>query len=515
MPSLTPVVCRTSQAGTSTGPCGDPSHEAGNTAPPHRSSTGTTQYRKWVPFQDSHPLYATHAHKRLPTLKYTRLLGRLPRRPAAGAELTADAEQYYAFVLAIFKAYRGSPVPPGMTLHQAYTDWQDNILPAAGAEYAGVVNAILDNIEADHACKDRRQEAHNQRRRELRARGVDMAVGSADSDGAASDAEDAPFAGRPLGSDSGEPDDGLDGDFTPDALPPPPGTLGILCQLDVQSLDLDVQFDRSNKNGRYAADATTHCDPPALPPGLHAGCTGPVLRPDTPPTGTRGDSAHVAALKRIVRRAVQYERNGIDVAGAAPADSHNARGSTPHRMFLRRATDRRYAVWAVVVTRGPDGLDLEQELPPGTLPPYTKLDHAPSIRDTVQLFNLSLDQAVAFMLMADYFTCRLSADPGEVPRLLLIGGPGTGKSQVVHALLWFTFQHGCPQWLATCAYAWAAALAFSTTVHRSLSSSTMFGLHLGDYWPNTTASREKVSTAGWCTALPACVLPRCMPARRC
>ena len=62
--------------------------------------------------------------------------------------------------------------------------------------------------------------------------------------------------------------------------------------------------------------------------------------------------------------------------------------------------------------------------------------------------------------------------------MLVIGGLGMGKSLLVHAMLWYTFQHGRPTWLATASFAWTAALAFTTPVHRSLSTHTMFQINV-------------------------------------
>ncbi|EFJ39543.1 hypothetical protein VOLCADRAFT_100841 [Volvox carteri f. nagariensis] len=76
--------------------------------------------------------------------------------------------------------------------------------------------------------------------------------------------------------------------------------------------------------------------------------------------------------------------------------------------------------------------------------------------------------------------------------MLVEGKPGTGKTQFVQALLWYTFQHGCPHWAATCAYSWAAAVAFNTPVHRSLSTHAMFALSAGS---NRAESVRKGSAA--------------------
>ncbi|EFJ42352.1 hypothetical protein VOLCADRAFT_97556 [Volvox carteri f. nagariensis] len=114
------------------------------------------------------------------------------------------------------------------------------------------------------------------------------------------------------------------------------------------------------------------------------------------------------------------------------------------------------------------------------------------IDDTIELFMLALHQAVPFMLMAQYFDRRDEPDPGDPPQMLVEGKPGTGKTQFIQALLWYTFQHGCPHWAATCAYSWAAAAAFDTPVHRSLSTHAMFALSAGN---NRAESVRKGSAA--------------------
>ncbi|EFJ39444.1 hypothetical protein VOLCADRAFT_100964, partial [Volvox carteri f. nagariensis] len=79
----------------------------------------------------------------------------------------------------------------------------------------------------------------------------------------------------------------------------------------------------------------------------------------------------------------------------------------------------------------------------------------------------------------DEFTICTSCEKalaGVPPQMLVMGPPGTGKTQFVHALLWYTYQHDSPDWAATCAYSWAAAIAFNTPVHRSLSTHSMFGI---------------------------------------
>lgn len=74
-------------------------------------------------------------------------------------------------------------------------------------------------------------------------------------------------------------------------------------------------------------------------------------------------------------------------------------------------------------------------------PPDFKMQHQPSIVDTIRLFTLSKEQAFAFVQLADALLLErqglVAADP---VRMVLTGEPGTGKSQVLNAVEWFALQ---------------------------------------------------------------------------
>ncbi|EFJ40931.1 hypothetical protein VOLCADRAFT_99205 [Volvox carteri f. nagariensis] len=363
------------------------------------TSQTATELPRLVAFHSTHPLYRTHVHIRLPRPRYVQLGGSLPRRPRPGTS-AAGMAQYYTFVLGTFKAHRGQPIPPGLSVKEAYDTWWAELgTTEAGRSYQAYVTVLLDNIEEDHAGKARHQAEYNQRRRQQCAAAAAAALPEGDSTSAS----------------DGDTDDGIRGHLRPDPETQPPaedqlehfvyipGQEYPTAGTDLAAVALTDLFDCTNAAGAYAYDAAR----------------GPLVA--------------------IVRMP-----------------------GTPERTEQAR------------------------------MPIYVHLPQPPSIDDTIELFTLAPHQAVPFMLMARYFDRREEPNPGDPPQMLVEGKPGTGKSQFVQALLWYTFQHGCPHWAATCAYSWAAATAFNTPVHRSLSTHAMFALSAGS---NRAESVRKGSTA--------------------
>ena len=65
-------------------------------------------------------------------------------------------------------------------------------------------------------------------------------------------------------------------------------------------------------------------------------------------------------------------------------------------------------------------------------------------------------------------------------RMSLMGKAGTGKSHVLDALLWYAFQHDMTDRVVVLSYTWRAALHISTPTNMGCSTSTFFGINLGD-----------------------------------
>ncbi|EFJ45556.1 hypothetical protein VOLCADRAFT_93996 [Volvox carteri f. nagariensis] len=442
----------------------------------HPTSQTATELPRLVAFHGTHPLYRTHVHIRLPRPRYVQLGGSLPRRPRPGTS-AASMAQYYAFVLGTFKAHRGQPIPPGLTVKEAYdTWWAELATTEAGRSYQAYVTVLLDNIEEDHTGKARRQAEYNQRRRQQRAAAAAAALPEGDS----------------TSTSDGDTDDAIRGHLRPDpeTQPPAEGQLEHFVYIpgqedptagtDLAAVALTDLFDCTNAAGAYAYDAARRCRAPALVDG-HGARSDRFSRRITPadlPLLTE-------ASKRLKRYLVAAAAGTVEADGGAHTGlTAPPEMDTPH-IELHRPTSGPL----VAIVRMPGTPERTEQ---ARMPIYVHLPQPPSIDDTIELFTLAPHQAVPFMLMAQYFDRRDEPNPGDPPQMLVEGKPGTGKTQFVQALLWYTFQHGCPHWAATCAYSWAAAVAFNTPVHRSLSTHAMFALSAGS---NRAESVRKGSAA--------------------
>ncbi|EFJ39502.1 hypothetical protein VOLCADRAFT_100891, partial [Volvox carteri f. nagariensis] len=423
---------------------------AGPSAEQLPTSPMSTIPPKNVAFQPMHPLYLTHVLHRLAQPRYVLLGGALPRRPQEGS-ITAVAVAYYAFVLGIFKAHRGQPVAADQTVKEAYDAWwMDLGSTEAGRLYRACVSVLLDNIEAEHLASARRQADYNLRRRQRRATAATAGLAPDNSSSDPDDDDPEAARGRLEPDPATQPpqDDQVERyDFVPGQGDP---TLGINLS-DVALTDL---YDRTTVEGLYAYGAARRCRVLPLPNALGAN-TNPFIR--------RVRTTDIPLLSEASKRLKRYLVISEGTATMPTMTDH-----TPH---LRLDRHPGYPLVAVIVT------DTQQtnHITAG-MPTYLRLPQPPSIDDTIELFTLAPDQAVPFMLMARYFDHRNEPDPGVPPQMLIMGPPGTGKTQFVHTLLWYTYQHDSPDWAATCAYSWAAAIAFNTPVHRSLSTHSMFGI---------------------------------------
>ena len=466
----------------------DSDGEAAAQQPPDRTPASTTcmgptALARRVPFDKAHPLAKTHMLVRRKHPVYIRLLGALPPRPPIDALEGAAARKYYAFVLGTFKSYRSTPVPANMTLREAYEDWHGRILDTGDPEYARLVRHILDNIEAHHASATRRRAEADRLRRAAKARRQAAAGADANSDSGASDVEaadggnefeddEAIFAAAAAGSDT---EDAADADqAADDERPRVRDSAARLSQYDLSAVAPQQLYIGQTVEDMYAMASAAAMPPvdtaPADISGPHASTAN--ARP--------ARASDIAELKRAVRKVKAY--SALD-AGLPYGYSTGAPIARDPKLRFQRDADGQGMgpTYAILSRPSADGTQLQEErLTPGSLLPYIPMSPAPTIACTVQAFNLSERQAVVFVIYMSYFDSVVAGrpTPGQPPRMLVIGGPGMGKSLLVHAMLWYTFQHGRPTWLATASFAWTAALAFTTPVHRSLSTHTMFQINV-------------------------------------
>ena len=458
-------------------------HAADGTGPTHagtpaQATTATTSatdttclghkpYPAKVLFKPSHPLHDTHALFLRKVPVHVRLLGVVPRMPDPADLDSPAANKYYATVLGIFKAYVSSPVPPGMTLQEAYRHFMDEVLPSADPRYATLVKSIINNAQAMHESADRRRAEYDRLRREARARGRDLPDDSRRvyvSDDEGPNTHPDPDAPGHLSDD-----DGNAGSHEDD---PAPGVLPANLRLGEKLVDfnlMSVSDDRLfslDPESTYSKGAATRCRPAQLSAGTK-NAEGVV----------QGNTNCVSAIKEAVRALRTYsavDANAMaDMQLAASADGA-LDGLAAWR--LRTTEDPLGPVLGIVdAVDAATGDVTELQLAPGDMPPYARLKDAPTIQQTVQLFTLTVKQAVPFILLARAFhTLEEEQKLTDPPSILVLGAPGTGKSRAAHAVNWYCAQHSRPGFYATAAFAWTAALAYNTPVQRALSTHTMF-----------------------------------------
>jgi len=80
--------------------------------------------------------------------------------------------------------------------------------------------------------------------------------------------------------------------------------------------------------------------------------------------------------------------------------------------------------------------------------------------------------------MASTLQAHLNGE-SNIPQLRMVvtGEPGTGKSRILLAFLWYAYQHGASDYVAILAYTWRAALQISTPTHNAVTTCRFFGLN--------------------------------------
>ena len=102
-------------------------------------------------------------------------------------------------------------------------------------------------------------------------------------------------------------------------------------------------------------------------------------------------------------------------------------------------------------------LHQEGKKPP---PPYIKMaeDDLPSPEDCIKLFHLDTEQAFAFLIISNTLLQeKMGMSPPQL-KMVVSGQAGTGKSECMKAILWFSFQHTISDYIATSSFMWKAAI---------------------------------------------------------
>ncbi|GLC43695.1 hypothetical protein PLESTM_001505500 [Pleodorina starrii] len=204
--------------------------------------------------------------------------------------------------------------------------------------------------------------------------------------------------------------------------------------------------------------------------------TVPVFKPSTDTNANMLQPAQAATRSPCcftdeTLASIETQQNEYDATALLPEIAQ------PNLQLLNRHTPALHAQLLVVK---PDGTRTERVYPnpacPGEAPPYVLLpsDQLPTPDETIALFTLSDDQAAPFRLYADVLLAEKAGRRLPPITAILTGKPGTGKSQVVLALLWFAFQHRCTDLVAVVSYTWRAALHDTTPGNIGITTTTFF-----------------------------------------
>ena len=111
-------------------------------------------------------------------------------------------------------------------------------------------------------------------------------------------------------------------------------------------------------------------------------------------------------------------------------------------------------------------------------PPEIRLANGekPTEESTVQLFELDEVQALAFRFLARTVMAEKNNEKVPQLRMAISGQAGTGKSEVLKALIWYSFQHDMNRLLGVSSFQWKAAILIRTPNTPAVSSCTFYGI---------------------------------------
>ncbi|GLC58939.1 hypothetical protein PLESTB_001419500 [Pleodorina starrii] len=453
-----------------------------------RRSTAVEPAR--VGFRAVHPQEETHMLKRQTHLRLVQLLGGAPRR--AGRDAAAARDEWASWVFAVFASYTDFDVPAlaAMRPWDRLVLWMRTLRtsPEGDEYYVYVVRRVLHHLEARADSLQRIRNEARVRRATLRQLRAEQATAG---DGAGSD--DGGCGGDSLGSDDqDDPVAGLAGALADTGHVSDEEVLDAMAQpmlLDGTAADVVAEgLERLAQGGcNEAMFSSTAADLLPRPPSVAAPAGAGRNHRDFGTILTPGKQLNSRTLATWVRTADAWRADDDGGAGALAA------ANTVEELELVRDGEGR-AVGARVLWATSPGAAGEPA-PRGQCPPFIRLKTPPSRDDTIRLFTLTRQQALAFTLLAQAFEADQQGTPRRSLHLLLAGDPGTGKSQAVKAIEWQVFQHGQPAWLTACAFTWRAARGISTPVQLARSTCNTFFLKgIGDNVDemDMTAAKERV-----------------------
>ena len=111
-------------------------------------------------------------------------------------------------------------------------------------------------------------------------------------------------------------------------------------------------------------------------------------------------------------------------------------------------------------------------------PPEILMATRPTEEEAIELFGLCRLQALGFRIIVRLLQARINGDT-SVPqlRMAISGQAGTGKSEIMKAVVWFAFQHEMSRLIGVSAFQWKAAVLVRTPNTPAVSSCRFYGIN--------------------------------------
>lgn len=399
-------------------------------------------------FTAGHPQADTHMFHRRDCHSPAQFIRRIPRRPSSDVGEQNEQHEYAAFAVGNFAAYRDSDFAPGgrwnpvdgRSLWDAFLEWEDS-------DMQPWVKRMLLNVEGYVGAAYRSKEAFVARRQEIAE--AESEAGAACSD---REAELLGFLQNSSDDDNGEEPVGAEIEFEEDVT-----NVNPLTEAELDRLAALVDVDLGVHSGSEISEATYNNAAEGV---VQTEVSSEQWRMCAAPSNnvafnyTGEDFAR--QLKSWDACAKQYKSTN-DMAFSGQEDMQD-------RPIILRYDDSGRLVCARLEAFSELELhgDIEERTVGSgflTVAPFVLLNERPTIEQTIELFTLATNQAVAFQLMAERLHGDASGDP---LRMVIQGEPGTGKSQVIISVLWYAFQWNLSRKIAIMAYTARAAINIST-----------------------------------------------------
>ena len=120
--------------------------------------------------------------------------------------------------------------------------------------------------------------------------------------------------------------------------------------------------------------------------------------------------------------------------------------------------------------------DLNRSLDAFDRPPEIMMEEKPTELETAELFRLCEEQILCFRILNRTLQAEKAGRRVDQLRMVIMGQAGTGKSEILSAILWHSYQHEMNRLIGASAYQWKPALLLRTENTQAVSCCSFYGV---------------------------------------